>query len=742
MIPPAGKIPPNRGERARSRHPSLRALRTFLLRLHLAALRRPVATLLVTLAAVLALGSRAPQLKVLLSLDGLGERGLRATATNRDLRASFQTGNELVMFFVPERPGARLAPEQVLRVRDWLATEAKSNVDLSGVVSPFVVQHLRRDGDFVAREPLLVTGSSEELDSLAASPWAGILTDRSGSDLAAQLRLRDTPGGSRYGRFDPRAVGRVEQSVRRAFPPGSGVRVHLAGPAAFEYNTLRGIQRFRWLNAAMLLMILVMLRVLLGSWRSGALFAGILLVAALSVAGGMSLCGQPIDLLSTGMFLILAVAALEDFLFLSSMQLQHGAAWRAAFRRMLVPSLLTSLTTVIGFWSLCTSRLEIVARLGLWAGVGAAIEWVVTFLVLPAFVARFASWRRWVDPARAWRPRIAEGLVGLSPPRGVALAAMVLVFASGAWGAFHLNHNDSLPRLFDSGNPGRIGFEYLDRSRGYQGFVHLVLPRPDDRAANEALLARAAAVPGVAQVLSPYTVFDEALGASGLLPSEVEEVNPESMRKLRGFFSADGHVRAIAYLRHVESDSLRAPLASLDSVCRPAGGYVAGELVTYREFNERVPATLYSSLGTCLLLVAALIAGLMTLMGVGGRGVVLAASFWGVSAMLTGLWISRVPLSFLTCGFASVLVGLTGDNIVQYLFASPGGRLGAGIRARGLASIQVSVLMALASLAFLGSAFLPSRRLGVLLAMGFLAALAGDLWLLKALWREPRTEAR
>jgi hypothetical protein len=319
---------------------------------------------------------------------------------------------------------------------------------------------------------------------------------------------------------------------------------------------------------------------------------------------------------------------------------------------------------------------------------------------------------------------------------------MVLVFATGTWGAFHLNHNDSLPRLFDPSNPGRTGFEYLERSRGYQGFVHLVLPRPDDRDANEALLARAAAVPGVVKILSPYTVFDEALGASGLLPSEVEEVNPESMRKLRGFFSADGHVRAIAYLRAIDSDSLRAPLASLDSVCRPAGGYVAGELVTYREFNDRVPATLYSSLGTCLLLVAALIAGLMTLMGVGGRGVVLAASFWGVSAMLTGLWLSRVPLSFLTCGFASVLVGLTGDNIVQYLFASPGGRLATGIRARGLASIQVSVLMALASLAFLGSAFLPSRRLGVLLAMGFLAALAGDLWILKALWREPREEAR
>src|SRR5262245_5654392 len=378
--------------------------------------------------------------------------------------------------------------------------------------------------------------------------------------------------------------------------------------------------------------------------------------------------------------------------------------------------------------------MAVVSRLGLWAGIGAALEWVVTFLVLPACLVRFPSWRRWAAPSRAWTPRWMDSLVRWSCPRGVAIAAL-LVFALGFHGALNLERNDSVPRLFDPGHPYRQGFEYLDRARGFEGFVHVVLPLADDRSRNGAVLERLSAVPGVTRVLDPYAVMDAGLGVSDLVPSEIEELNPAAMAGLRGSFSPDGQARGIVYLRRIDSDSLRRTLRDIAEVCAEAGGTVAGDLVTYSEFHDRVPATLYSSLSVCLVLVAIVLCTLMALLRVGGAWAVLASSFWGVAVMMTALWWARVPLSFLTCGCASVLVGLTGDNIIQYLFARPKGRLDAGIHARGGASIQVSLLMALASLLFAGSAFLPSRRLGLLLSAGFLVTLAGDLWLLKALWR-------
>ena len=94
-------------------------------------------------------------------------------------------------------------------------------------------------------------------------------------------------------------------------------------------------------------------------------------------------------------------------------------------------------------------------------------------------------------------------------------------------------------------------------------------------------------------------------------------------------------------------------------------------------------------------------------------------------------------MNFLTCVFASVLVGLAGDNALQYLCAEDvGGRrllLAEGAARRGGASIQVAVVMSLCALVFLGSAFVASRRLGLLLGLGLMASLVGDLWILRSL---------
>jgi predicted RND superfamily exporter protein len=135
----------------------------------------------------------------------------------------------------------------------------------------------------------------------------------------------------------------------------------------------------------------------------------------------------------------------------------------------------------------------------------------------------------------------------------------------------------------------------------------------------------------------------------------------------------------------------------------------------------------------CLLLVGSVLFVLLVAARQRGKLPVLLASVWGPAAMMALLWALRVPLSFLTCIFASVLVGMTGDNVIQYLFATRSERIEQGIQRRGGASILVAVSMAVACLVFTGSAFVPSRRLGALLALGFLLGLAGDLWILRGL---------
>lgn len=728
MSPSADPPPPPGGSRSRP----LRPLHAILLRPHRSSLRHPARWLVGTAAVLLLLGSQLPRMRLLLSLESLDEPTLRAMQLNRRERETFRSGHEVAVIFAPSTPGGSLSPRQIRAIGAWAKDEEARNPEIQRVISPFEIRRRRVVFLLPTLNPLIEAGTPEEMRGLAASPWGGILTDREGRDIGIQLEFRDTPGGSRYGRFDPRVLGDLRRRLAERFPPSDGIRVHLAGPAAFEYYSLDGIRRFRILNGVMLALILLLLRTLLGSWKSGVLMAGVLLVAAVCTAGAMASAGHPIDLLSTGLFLILAVAALEDFLFLSYLQLQHGTRWRRAFRSMLVPSFLTSVTTVIGFWSLCLSDIAMIRRLGLWAGVGALIEWVVTFTVIPAFLSCMPSWRTWTNRDRAWQPGASRWLAGRSLPRPLAVG-LLLAYLPGLYGAMHLNRNDSLPQLFESRHPYHQGFEYLEASRGYEGSVSVVLPHADDRIGNEAVLRRIAAGPGVVEVLDPYAVLDDVLGVEGVAPSRLEQHRPALAKRLRGFFSPDGWARAVVYIRSVDVESLATTLRPIRSICGAEGGYVAGELTTYVEFSDRVPSTLFLSLGSCMLLVGIVLLLVLHSAGQRGKPLILAASFWGAAVMMGLLWILRVPLNFLTCSFASVLVGLTGDNVIQYVFAAPRGGMPAGIVDRGGASIQVALLMALAALVFVGSAFVPSRRLGILLAVGLMVAVAGDLWVLKAL---------
>src|SRR5262249_44875731 len=130
------------------------------------------------------------------------------------------------------------------------------------------------------------------------------------------------------------------------------------------------------------------------------LFCSTLVLNGIWIYGTKGLIGSAYDVLSSGLFLILGVSSIEDFTFLSSEQLK-GDTWRRAVRKLMAPAFFTSLTTMIGFISLCTSDLAIIRRFGLWCAVGSMLEWLMLFAFLPIFLERFYGKKTWVNPARA-----------------------------------------------------------------------------------------------------------------------------------------------------------------------------------------------------------------------------------------------------------------------------------------------------------------------------------------------------
>ena len=710
---------------------ALRPLSLALHRAHRLALRRPRTVLLAAALVAVGFGAAATRGRMALSVPDLVGRQARAVRWLDRMQEDFGGGHPLLLAFGSATPGERLSAGALEDVRAFLERTRHEDPEVSSVFTPWDVQRaVRVDGRLVLR-PVLQGGDPSGLAELAGGPLGRFLTDRDGGDVAAMITFRDSPRPGLFGRFDPSPVGallaRAAAEVGARHPE---VQTIAGDAAAFEWWALRAQARIDQLDVAVVVLLLVACRALLGTWRSGWLLVGTVAWAGLVVYGGLALMGLSVDMLTSGLFLLLAVAAIEDFLFLA-WERAGGTPWRTAFRRLLLPGGLTSLTTFIGFASLCTADLAIVRRFGLWGALGAALEWIATFVVVPAALTLRPSLAAWSRPDRALPHAWVERVARLRLPRGVAWGALLVLPLAGL-AAANLRYADSASAFFAPNHPFRQAAEVIRRTRGWEGAVHVVFP--GDASPGEVARAsrRLERLPGVAQVLDPAAVLDWTTGGEALaryeLAGELERLSSG------GLWGREGRLRSVVFL---SSTDVATVLSVRDAVLAafPEGdGFPAGELVAYAEFAEVVPVTLMRSLGTCLAAVAAVLWLLYRAVGLGGGGRAVMASALGPAVALCALWASGLPVTFVTAVFASVAVGLTGDNAVQFACAASGRSLRLGLARRAGAAALVSAVMAACALLFLGSVFAPPRGLGALLAIGLLSAFAGDTWVLGALW--------
>jgi hypothetical protein len=308
--------------------------------------------------------------------------------------------------------------------------------------------------------------------------------------------------------------------------------------------------------------------------------------------------------------------------------------------------------------------------------------------------------------------------VGRALPPALAFALLPILGLAG-WAAVNLNTSDSPARLFEAGHSYRKALAYLSESRGWLAEMSLTFPK-GKLDSMTAVLGELENTPNVVRVIDPRAVVRYMTG--GLTRPGAFETR----------FSDDGASRASLYLADVGLDSLNQTLVHIQQACKEIGCRPAGDLVTYVEFSNRVPAALLRSLALCLLLVSAVLGILTRVTGQRYSMRIIVAAVWGPAVMLVVVWLWQVPVNVLMCVFASVLVGLTGDNAIQYLFAGPG-QITRGINKRGGASVQIAMVMGLVCLFFLGSSFVPSQRMGLLLALGFITSLCGDVWIMRGL---------
>ncbi|MGZ3806738.1 MAG: hypothetical protein ACXVCE_01530, partial [Bacteriovorax sp.] len=214
-------------------------------------------------------------------------------------------------------------------------------------------------------------------------------------------------------------------------------------------------------------------------------------------------------------------------------------------------------------------------------------------------------------------------------------------------------------------------------------------------------------------------------------------LNEFNRSKFAERYLADGGVeRALIYLKTTNTQKINELRSKTEALCPAHECWIGGEIVAFADFSKSLIRTLFDSFFVSLLLVGMVIFYLAWATKSRNFFSLVIASFWGPAVILCLIYAFDLSINFVTCIIASTLVGLTGDNAIQFLFAAKNDDLQAGIEQRGPSSLYCALTMGLCSLVFLGSYFEAPKVLGALLAAGFLFSLIGDVWILNGLTKK------
>lgn len=680
------------------------------------------------------------------------DSNLTSVKATKEVEAKFSSGTPLQIVFYNGNPSG--LPEGALcRIKLWLERDIYNLPGLTNLnqkMSPFEIRLPKIVGDRLWFPPLIKTACDQSEPAPIAgyvnsglevsqfvnqSPWQGIMSAEVGNlDFLVELSFA---GGNLENQmyFNSDTTFIVDRSLKSALIAFPEVKWHFNGAGAFKGYAKQSSEIDMRINALIPIVLIVLYRFIFGSWRGGILLAFSLFVMRSLLLGSMAVLGYKADPLTGCLITLVSLSTVEDFLFVSAYQMDQGGSWKLSYKRFLIPSLLTSLTTAIGFASLMISNITTVRDLGLWATVGCFLQWWIIYFLLPAIHKVFPKTGQLTGTAGVgWKNAIAN-LANKSLPKKIRWLVYGIFLASFAAIPF-IKVEDSLDRFFPSDHPFSESIQHLKKSRNWESVITLSLDKSMSPAEKTKLLST------VSQS-SLVTKVDTGEKFLSYLTAGINPLEADLVKRLaatddvyKRYFATDG-----SELWHIfiNQNSVSAAEHFMDYVrkaCPIEKCQLSGALPIFVDFSSQVVKSLFESFGASLLLVILFLFFYLWWTKTKNYFSVIFSSMFGPIIMMGSLSALNIPVNFVSCFFAAILVGLAGDNAIQYVYSSRGRNLENGIKSCSNASIIITSAMILISLLLLWSSFLPPRSLGVILSLGLLINLIGDFWLLKLLLKK------
>ncbi|MEQ8712893.1 MAG: MMPL family transporter [Cyclobacteriaceae bacterium] len=282
-----------------------------------------------------------------------------------------------------------------------LSEELAALPEVTLVSNPSEIQYPVKTPLSMVLVPYLHPDSDERLqrDSISLASEAGLMGLLISSDLKSiRLIIRHQP-------LDLEDGGILIKKIERILADQNFEKYYLAGKAKAQVVFVQSIQKdFQlFLGIGALLIMGVMWWI----FRSAPLIlvsvAVIGLVLAITLSG-MALFKIPIDVMGALIPMILVIVSMSDIIHFSTRyqdELSHDQdtvkALTTAWKEVGQATLLTSVTTAIGFFTLLTASSKPISQMGIVTGSGVLIAFAITFTLLPAIIT---IWPDFIKSAR------------------------------------------------------------------------------------------------------------------------------------------------------------------------------------------------------------------------------------------------------------------------------------------------------------------------------------------------------
>lgn len=722
---------------------SLRWIQLILLLTFRACLRHPKATVAAFLFLYLSSFAGLKNTRFLIAIDDLVDSKFETYEDLKRLKESFNDQNHLFVK-LKKTTGAEFNKEELCAIKRWTQNQVDTRTDTHRFFSTLGLKKVVNteksltfpnvfDIDCGALEVDESQKIHEAFEWVKNSPWKNTLSSLDGKQVFIHFFLVGAENNFIYGHFNTEIVPDIESDLQKnLLASHPGIDADWSGVSAYQYHLKEGFGNTAVLNLVMFALILLVFRIFFQSWISGILFSATIGICSTIIYGYMGYFHAPIDVISNSLSLMLFIASLEDFIFVTYIQGKYKQrSYLYGFRKMLIPAFFTSLTTAIGFGSLYVSNLSTISRFGLWAGLAAMLEWAMVFLLLPAVVKLYPRLRKWSTFKKNILYAAVAKLANFNLYKPIAYSLLIFYFVA-FYGATKLRVTDTPEAVFPKDHVVQKTMKKMDEETGWQILISMIFNTTDEKA-QRAILDRTKKHPTIYSIESvpdsmDFIGRDLPEGRRNLI--ELFWKNSEASRRL---VSEGGTERALLFLKETDMIKMNEFRSWIrHDLCPNKECEIAGPLVSYSEFGDKVLKTLLESFAVSLFIVALILVYLCVALGIPNIAKTVLSALWGPTMMVSLFYIFDIPVFYVTSIFASILVGLAGDNTIQFLFSSKNQGLHQGIDDLSNAATIVTMTMIIVPCVLFMSVFAPLRTIGWLMIVGFSLGYIGDLYLYKA----------